>query len=240
MYYLLTCFPWLPVPQYNRVWIPDPENVWKSAEILKDFHFGDNVLELLLEDGTVSKKMWLIKPSRATVVSLRWCLWWWETTADLTLLHNLWSWLMTGALLPCWPVKTSAPSSSQPWHLGWGEWPHCSQLPPWTCCAAQSQSAICGVQDHLHLLWYSCTQRHPSPQAIGRLCFWLNLCCFLICRYYTGGCKSLQTAAYLWRCNHSCLLRPEHGRHGPSYICSGRRGLQTDGKVNKTWKSHMK
>lgn len=74
MYYLLTCFPWLPVPQYNRVWIPDPENVWKSAEIMRDFHFGDNVLELLLEDGTVSKKMWLIKPSRATVVSLRWCV----------------------------------------------------------------------------------------------------------------------------------------------------------------------
>uniref|UniRef100_A0AAQ4R5Z5 Myosin VC n=1 Tax=Gasterosteus aculeatus aculeatus TaxID=481459 RepID=A0AAQ4R5Z5_GASAC len=37
---------------YNRVWIPDAEHVWKSAEILKDFHFGDNILELLLEDGT--------------------------------------------------------------------------------------------------------------------------------------------------------------------------------------------
>uniref|UniRef100_A0A673C0Q8 Myosin VC n=1 Tax=Sphaeramia orbicularis TaxID=375764 RepID=A0A673C0Q8_9TELE len=35
-----------------RVWIPDAENVWKSAEIKKDFHPGDNVLELLLEDGT--------------------------------------------------------------------------------------------------------------------------------------------------------------------------------------------
>ncbi|KAM8890735.1 unconventional myosin-Vc [Spinachia spinachia] len=38
--------------KYNRVWIPDAEHVWKSAELLKDFHFGDNILELLLEDGT--------------------------------------------------------------------------------------------------------------------------------------------------------------------------------------------
>ncbi|XP_054476812.1 unconventional myosin-Vc [Anoplopoma fimbria] len=38
--------------KYNRVWIPDAEHVWKSAEILRDFHFGDNLLELLLEDGT--------------------------------------------------------------------------------------------------------------------------------------------------------------------------------------------
>ncbi|XP_068168579.1 unconventional myosin-Vc [Antennarius striatus] len=38
--------------QYNRVWIPDAEHVWKSADIIGDFHFGDNVLELLFEDGT--------------------------------------------------------------------------------------------------------------------------------------------------------------------------------------------
>uniref|UniRef100_A0A8C0WVA0 Myosin VC n=1 Tax=Castor canadensis TaxID=51338 RepID=A0A8C0WVA0_CASCN len=36
---------------YNRVWIPDPEEVWKSAEIAKDYK-GDRVLQLLLEDGT--------------------------------------------------------------------------------------------------------------------------------------------------------------------------------------------
>uniref|UniRef100_A0AAQ4NYS0 Myosin VC n=1 Tax=Gasterosteus aculeatus aculeatus TaxID=481459 RepID=A0AAQ4NYS0_GASAC len=36
----------------GELWIPDAEHVWKSAEILKDFHFGDNILELLLEDGT--------------------------------------------------------------------------------------------------------------------------------------------------------------------------------------------
>ncbi|XP_042267491.1 unconventional myosin-Vc [Thunnus maccoyii] len=38
--------------EYNRVWIPDVEHVWQSAEIRRDYHFGDNVLELLLEDGT--------------------------------------------------------------------------------------------------------------------------------------------------------------------------------------------
>lgn len=38
--------------QYNRVWIPDPEEVWKSAEIAKDYRIGDKVLRLLLEDGT--------------------------------------------------------------------------------------------------------------------------------------------------------------------------------------------
>ncbi|XP_061825671.2 unconventional myosin-Vc isoform X3 [Nerophis lumbriciformis] len=38
--------------RYNRVWIPDEEHVWKSAEILRDFHDGDDRLQLLLEDGT--------------------------------------------------------------------------------------------------------------------------------------------------------------------------------------------
>uniref|UniRef100_A0A8C3A0P1 Myosin VC n=1 Tax=Cyclopterus lumpus TaxID=8103 RepID=A0A8C3A0P1_CYCLU len=38
--------------EYNRVWIPDAEHVWKSAEIMRDYHSGDNVLRLLLEDGT--------------------------------------------------------------------------------------------------------------------------------------------------------------------------------------------
>lgn len=42
-----------PVGQYNRVWIPDPEEVWKSAEIATDYRVGDKVLRLLLEDGTV-------------------------------------------------------------------------------------------------------------------------------------------------------------------------------------------
>ncbi|XP_068131560.1 unconventional myosin-Vc isoform X2 [Hyperolius riggenbachi] len=38
--------------QYNRVWIPDTDEVWKSAEITKDFKIGDSVLYLRLEDGS--------------------------------------------------------------------------------------------------------------------------------------------------------------------------------------------
>ncbi|XP_061532009.1 unconventional myosin-Vc isoform X2 [Phycodurus eques] len=41
--------------QFNRVWIPDAEHVWKSAEIVRDFHFGDHILQLLLENGTELK-----------------------------------------------------------------------------------------------------------------------------------------------------------------------------------------
>uniref|UniRef100_A0A665X1C5 Myosin VAa n=1 Tax=Echeneis naucrates TaxID=173247 RepID=A0A665X1C5_ECHNA len=35
-----------------RVWIPDAEEVWKSAELTKDYKNGDPSLQLLLEDGT--------------------------------------------------------------------------------------------------------------------------------------------------------------------------------------------
>ncbi|KAK7117256.1 hypothetical protein R3I94_022725 [Phoxinus phoxinus] len=38
--------------KYNRVWIPDSEHVWKSAEILADFNPGETELEIQLEDGT--------------------------------------------------------------------------------------------------------------------------------------------------------------------------------------------
>uniref|UniRef100_A0A671S7W8 Myosin motor domain-containing protein n=1 Tax=Sinocyclocheilus anshuiensis TaxID=1608454 RepID=A0A671S7W8_9TELE len=41
--------------KYNRVWIPDAEHVWQSAEILTDFKPGETVLELQLEDGTSAK-----------------------------------------------------------------------------------------------------------------------------------------------------------------------------------------
>ncbi|KAJ8340437.1 hypothetical protein SKAU_G00350700 [Synaphobranchus kaupii] len=41
--------------KYNRVWIPDSEEVWKSAEILKNYKSGDSELELQLEDGTELK-----------------------------------------------------------------------------------------------------------------------------------------------------------------------------------------
>ncbi|XP_039195525.1 unconventional myosin-Va isoform X1 [Crotalus tigris] len=37
--------------QYARIWIPDSELVWKSAELLKDYKPGDKVLHLRLEDG---------------------------------------------------------------------------------------------------------------------------------------------------------------------------------------------
>uniref|UniRef100_A0A3B3Z5Q0 Myosin VC n=1 Tax=Poecilia mexicana TaxID=48701 RepID=A0A3B3Z5Q0_9TELE len=55
--------------KYNRVWIPDEEQVWKSAEITQDFHSGDNVLELLLEDGTVH--LHPVDPSKPKLPPLR-------------------------------------------------------------------------------------------------------------------------------------------------------------------------
>ncbi|XP_068131564.1 unconventional myosin-Va isoform X3 [Hyperolius riggenbachi] len=38
--------------KHARVWIPDPEEVWKSAEILKDYKPGDAALHLRLEEGS--------------------------------------------------------------------------------------------------------------------------------------------------------------------------------------------
>ncbi|XP_072321462.1 unconventional myosin-Va isoform X3 [Eucyclogobius newberryi] len=35
-----------------RVWIPDSEEVWKSAELVKDYNNGHQSLQLMLEDGT--------------------------------------------------------------------------------------------------------------------------------------------------------------------------------------------
>lgn len=43
------------VPQTARVWIPDAEEVWRSAELTKDYNNGDASLQLLLEDGTVRR-----------------------------------------------------------------------------------------------------------------------------------------------------------------------------------------
>ncbi|NXC70541.1 MYO5C protein, partial [Anhinga anhinga] len=37
---------------YNRVWIPDNEEVWQSAEITKNYKAGDHFLRVQLEDGT--------------------------------------------------------------------------------------------------------------------------------------------------------------------------------------------
>ncbi|XP_036004480.1 unconventional myosin-Vc [Fundulus heteroclitus] len=55
--------------KYNRVWIPDDQHVWKSAEITKDFRSGDGVLELLLEDGT--KHLHPVDPSKTKLPPLR-------------------------------------------------------------------------------------------------------------------------------------------------------------------------
>ncbi|XP_054982056.1 unconventional myosin-Vb isoform X1 [Sorex araneus] len=41
--------------QYTKVWIPDPEEVWRSAELTKDYQDGDRSLQLRLEDGTVQE-----------------------------------------------------------------------------------------------------------------------------------------------------------------------------------------
>uniref|UniRef100_A0A3Q1F1P5 Unconventional myosin-Va-like n=1 Tax=Acanthochromis polyacanthus TaxID=80966 RepID=A0A3Q1F1P5_9TELE len=38
--------------KYARVWLPDAEEVWKSAELIKDYTPGDLTLSLQLEDGT--------------------------------------------------------------------------------------------------------------------------------------------------------------------------------------------
>lgn len=42
--------------QCARVWIPDIEEVWKSAELTKDYKNGDASLQLMLEDGKVSRE----------------------------------------------------------------------------------------------------------------------------------------------------------------------------------------
>uniref|UniRef100_A0A672S2B8 Unconventional myosin-Va n=1 Tax=Sinocyclocheilus grahami TaxID=75366 RepID=A0A672S2B8_SINGR len=48
LYYFFVSCSALP---YARVWIPDVEEVWKSAELTKDYRQGDGVLQLQLEDG---------------------------------------------------------------------------------------------------------------------------------------------------------------------------------------------
>ncbi|XP_070707241.1 unconventional myosin-Vb [Pempheris klunzingeri] len=41
-----------PYAKYTRVWIPDPEDVWRAAEITRDYKEGESVLHLKLEDET--------------------------------------------------------------------------------------------------------------------------------------------------------------------------------------------
>lgn len=46
------------------MWIPDAEEVWRSAELTKDYKNGDASLQLLLEDGTVSLALFKLKWTR--------------------------------------------------------------------------------------------------------------------------------------------------------------------------------
>ncbi|XP_041816149.1 unconventional myosin-Vb isoform X1 [Chelmon rostratus] len=41
-----------PYSKFTRVWIPDPEDVWRAAEIVRDYKEGEPVLHLKLEDET--------------------------------------------------------------------------------------------------------------------------------------------------------------------------------------------
>ncbi|XP_049637542.1 unconventional myosin-Vb [Suncus etruscus] len=41
--------------RHTRVWVPDPEEVWRSAELTKDYQEGDKSLQLRLEDGTIQE-----------------------------------------------------------------------------------------------------------------------------------------------------------------------------------------
>ncbi|XP_034402698.1 unconventional myosin-Vb isoform X1 [Cyclopterus lumpus] len=41
-----------PYSKFTRVWIPDPDDVWKAAEIVRDYKEGEPVLHLKLEDET--------------------------------------------------------------------------------------------------------------------------------------------------------------------------------------------
>ncbi|XP_068960428.1 unconventional myosin-Vb isoform X1 [Petaurus breviceps papuanus] len=41
--------------QFTRVWIPDADEVWRSAEIVKDYKEGEKILHLKLEDETIQE-----------------------------------------------------------------------------------------------------------------------------------------------------------------------------------------
>ncbi|KAM3599551.1 uncharacterized protein V6R79_007865 [Siganus canaliculatus] len=49
---LLTMANFYPYSKFTRVWIPDPEDVWRAAEITRDYKEGEPVLHLKLEDET--------------------------------------------------------------------------------------------------------------------------------------------------------------------------------------------
>ncbi|NXY89830.1 MYO5A protein, partial [Alcedo cyanopectus] len=57
--------------QYARVWIPDPDEVWKSAELLRDYKPGDKVLQLRLEEGKVGDLEYCLDPKAPELPPLR-------------------------------------------------------------------------------------------------------------------------------------------------------------------------
>uniref|UniRef100_A0A8B9HF62 Myosin VAb n=1 Tax=Astyanax mexicanus TaxID=7994 RepID=A0A8B9HF62_ASTMX len=57
------------ISYYARVWIPDPVDVWKSAELTKDYTPGDTALKLELEDGTELE--YKLDPKNSTLPPLR-------------------------------------------------------------------------------------------------------------------------------------------------------------------------
>uniref|UniRef100_A0A3Q1EY22 Myosin motor domain-containing protein n=1 Tax=Acanthochromis polyacanthus TaxID=80966 RepID=A0A3Q1EY22_9TELE len=48
--------------QFTRVWIPDPDEVWRAAEISRDYKEGESVLHLQLEDETDNPLPFLRNP----------------------------------------------------------------------------------------------------------------------------------------------------------------------------------
>ncbi|ETE68357.1 Myosin-Va [Ophiophagus hannah] len=64
------------ITRYNRVWIPDAEEVWQSAEITANYRPGDHILHLQLEDSTERPKSinyckWRIRGWQNSFCSIR-------------------------------------------------------------------------------------------------------------------------------------------------------------------------
>ncbi|KAF7701918.1 hypothetical protein HF521_001201 [Silurus meridionalis] len=55
--------------KYARVWIPDPQEVWRSAELTRDYKPGDSALQLQLDDGRELE--YKLEPKSSTPPPLR-------------------------------------------------------------------------------------------------------------------------------------------------------------------------
>lgn len=83
--------------QYARVWLPDAAEVWKSAELIKDYTPGDLTLSLQLEDGTVRQ----LNSNYCTCRTLR------EFQAEAL----KWEWIFCQGAMPaflCWKTGIRA------------------------------------------------------------------------------------------------------------------------------------